>query len=439
MFRLVALCVLTLFSTEILASSSDVALEYLGQIFGSVSSGLMAYGVDGKAASPTVTSLILKQFNQLMLVVAGVVFLYILVMGTLKTATTGKFLGERWSGALIPLRTVFGIGMLLPTATGYCCAQVLILWVVAFGSNFGSSLWSEVLHHLSSGYSVYGDTAMGETVADDLKQQSKFTKTLMRSLVCVAKNNAKQLDLAEHNASYTPQIYGYGFVEQQEDLELAFGYRAGVEAPQGRECGTIVLPKSEQADAYDDLLLLLNPLAKTYVSQGSYAQTKFQLKQILSNFPNRIKQANLPGRKPDLQSYAQNGWLLAGNYYREVTRYLSNSSGVGVYPSRGSAFDNSYTDYQAHVQYLNQADAAFSGVYQELLLNIQERFGEKSGAKEAFDNLAELNSPDLSAWWYVLNLKNAFVMQLCQSWRVLVVPMMQLGIRLSVLLKWVTR
>ncbi len=127
-------------------AANDASMSYLAMIFGSVN-GL----INNPSASggTNVLSFMFKTFNSMVLAVAVLVLVYVTVVGVIATAHEGEFMGKRWNNIWIPLRIVFGIGMLIPTGSGYCGLQILIMWVIIQGIGAADMVWATALNYIN--------------------------------------------------------------------------------------------------------------------------------------------------------------------------------------------------------------------------------------------------------------------------------------------------
>jgi hypothetical protein len=119
---------------------NDQSLLYLGQLFGDVG-GLLPSAV----GQLQLLGVMFTTINNMVLVVGSFILMYVIIVGLLKTAQEGEFLGKQWSSLWVPLRTVIGIVSLVPTATGYSMIQVVMMWIVIQGIGAADTLWTTVL------------------------------------------------------------------------------------------------------------------------------------------------------------------------------------------------------------------------------------------------------------------------------------------------------
>ena len=163
-------------------ASNDQSLNYLGQIFGVMHPGVLA---------PSQASLLLgtlfKVFNTAALTLGAAIVIYTTIVGLLKTAQEGEFLGKQWSSLWVPLRTVFGIAALFPLSSGYCAIQVIFMWVILQGVGAANSLWNATLNYtaVAGSPTEVQDAALGGVKPAQLKQT---LVSLFKGLVC-QKNN----------------------------------------------------------------------------------------------------------------------------------------------------------------------------------------------------------------------------------------------------------
>lgn len=124
--------------------ANDSSLVFLSNLFGVVDGVLAGTGSQ-------IFPRMMAVFNSAILALGSIVFTYVLLMGTMHTAHEGEFLGRQWSSILIPLRTTFGLALLVPKASGYCIVQIFVMWVVVQGVGAADKIWNSALDYLSQG------------------------------------------------------------------------------------------------------------------------------------------------------------------------------------------------------------------------------------------------------------------------------------------------
>lgn len=127
--------------------ANDLSVQYLSNIFGAVDGVL-------HSAGSQIMGQIFGVFNAAILTLGGIIILYTLFVGTLKTAHEGEMLGRSWSSMWIPLRSVAGFALLVPKASGYSMIQIFIMWVIVQGVGAADTVWQTAVNYLYTGGSL---------------------------------------------------------------------------------------------------------------------------------------------------------------------------------------------------------------------------------------------------------------------------------------------
>ena len=128
--------------------SGDLSRLYLYMLFGNIP-GVLAGS--GDEAASLIVGQIFGVFNSAVLAVGGLFIFYTFIMGTLMTAHEGEALGRKWSSIWTPLRSVLAIALMLPTKSGFCMIQVIVMWIVLQGIGAANSVWFSALDYLEKG------------------------------------------------------------------------------------------------------------------------------------------------------------------------------------------------------------------------------------------------------------------------------------------------
>ena len=176
------------------ASANDQSVLYLAQIFGYMGSVLP---VQNDLQAPIIVGMMFKFLNTMALTIGAILVVYVVVVGLLKTAQEGEFLGKQWNSLWVPIRTVMGIAALFPTATGYSAIQIIIMWIVLQGVGAADMLWTKVLQQVTAAGSVYAGIS-GSQTQDKIPQNDPIHKTtvqgnmqvLFQGLMCQASARA---------------------------------------------------------------------------------------------------------------------------------------------------------------------------------------------------------------------------------------------------------
>jgi hypothetical protein len=162
---------------------NDQSVYYLMQIFGvmgDVFPPLQVKPGDAPTSVPLLLGAMFKTINTMFLTVGAIVVVYITVVGVIKTASEGEFLGKHWDKTWVPLRTVFGIAALFPTSNGYSMIQVGIMWLIIQGVGAADTLWTTVLNYVQ----IAGSPTAGIQIPTAAITSSM--STLFSTLTCQA-------------------------------------------------------------------------------------------------------------------------------------------------------------------------------------------------------------------------------------------------------------
>ncbi len=140
-------------------ASNDKSLQYLNDIFGSMN-GIIYNPSGGGGVGITLLGTMFKTFNTVILAVAALVVVYVTIVGVMKTAHEGEPLGKHWNNLWIPIRMVLGIAALVPTGSGYCAIQLVMMWVIVQGIGAADTLWNTVLGYVNVAGSPYGQVTI---------------------------------------------------------------------------------------------------------------------------------------------------------------------------------------------------------------------------------------------------------------------------------------
>lgn len=120
------------------ATVDDLSIKLLlNQFFGGAMPGATGNGTD---TDPFVS--MLRVINIAALTIGGLMASYTLVAGTMQTAHDGEVLGKKWSSMWLPIRTVLGVGLVVPLGSGYCVAQMVVMWLAVQGVGLANQVWT---------------------------------------------------------------------------------------------------------------------------------------------------------------------------------------------------------------------------------------------------------------------------------------------------------
>jgi hypothetical protein len=173
-------------------SSADQSVHYLANMFGYMDNVL-------PSTAFTIFGAMFKTINTIALVLGSIIIVHTTIMGLLKTAQEGEFLGKQWSSIWVPVRTVMGVAALFPTTAGYSLLQVIMMWIIVQGIGAADTLWTTVLDYISANGSVYTSVAaagVGSPNNPNSLSVEQNMEALFQGLLCQATLQQKYTDIA---------------------------------------------------------------------------------------------------------------------------------------------------------------------------------------------------------------------------------------------------
>lgn len=131
------------------AQHTDLSIQYLSQVFGTVGSTLI--GTSGQMLGT-----LFQKLNQGVLLAAGLWLSYSIGSMAIRAGIEGSFLGANKNAHWVIMRIVLAFGMLLPNpTTGYSTIQDIVMKVVVQGINLADQTWSAGLDYIEQGGAVW--------------------------------------------------------------------------------------------------------------------------------------------------------------------------------------------------------------------------------------------------------------------------------------------
>jgi defect-in-organelle-trafficking protein DotA len=352
------------------APATDKSIAYLSQLFGSV--GGVLQGNSGQLLGE-----LLGVLNYGIVLVASGMMVYTVILSVINTAQEGEFMGRGMKSAWIVVRSVMGFGLLVPQATGYSLAQIVVMWAVVQGVGLADKAWEAGLNYLADRGGVYTkpveQTSIYETLnsAGDVFQSQICAYQLEASL-----RDARNLKLAEYRKDPTPELQKllakpfpqFGAFTDTTAMTVSFGFRNLDDklntATQGI-CGVYSWANAannvKQPDpntdvsaiqerfrnysksALDQMIMDLTPAAKNIVAKSGTVDTSTQsidgLVRATLDYENIMipdiqdnAQEALRSRSKDIQNAKNKGWVAAGAYYRMIASWGVGASGSKFRP-----------------------------------------------------------------------------------------------------------
>lgn len=129
----------------------------------------------GYEAGTSQLASIFLTFNSALLVVAGIMLAYALVMGIASTANDGEVMGKGKHTLWMPVRYFVGIATLFPMVNGVCLMQAFVLWMILQGVGFANTVWGK----------FNGTTQYSYTSIDTSSQIKELAFNMLKSNVCI--------------------------------------------------------------------------------------------------------------------------------------------------------------------------------------------------------------------------------------------------------------
>lgn len=162
----------------------DQSILYLSELFGNMPPLLNGTGSQ-------LMGHLFKIFNTALLTL-GIIFTgYTTFVGILNTAGEGEMLGKGWHSIWVPIRTVAGIALLIPTASGYCVCQLFMMWLLLQGIGAADTLTGTIVDYMESDMPVFApaDGVLSSPSSSTGKSVSTFydstITTVFQGLSCM--------------------------------------------------------------------------------------------------------------------------------------------------------------------------------------------------------------------------------------------------------------
>lgn len=154
-------------------------------------------GFQGQSGTATPAHTAMAQgfmmFISALFFLAGMQVAWHTISGIVATAQEGKVLGQRWHQVWAPVRVVSGVGFLAPALGGFCVAQVVVLYLIAFGGQLANLIWVPYVQTMVSGMatpSTQGQDQIATTIGQ-LTSTNEVLRSIFEKELCyaVAKQN----------------------------------------------------------------------------------------------------------------------------------------------------------------------------------------------------------------------------------------------------------
>lgn len=270
--------------------------------------------------------------NTLAMIFGSALLIYIMVVGTLKSAEDGEVLGRSWSTLWVPLRATIGFAALVPTSSGFSWVQIGVLWLATQGIGAGNYLWSNTVKDMFDN--------PGELVAirtADAAGVTNLMRNVLKSEVCIRYLNNQAALANPESAPGSAQTQGpYSRWVKQNDnggSVIRWGHTT-MGYFKTSECGSVEI---ENRDS------LLNPANAFYgnllraqqIVQESQSRALIVAADSMSELADLLAAPTVDGQETTSVQEAELQAMIVKKVYEAANRYRQEiaknaSQGVGA-------------------------------------------------------------------------------------------------------------
>jgi hypothetical protein len=211
---------------------------------------------------------------------------------------------------------MIGVGLLIPTSTGYSYSQIIIMWIVMHGIHAANAVWTVVLENYEVGavYDIPTDEGL-----EDVSGASEAAQAMFESLICM--EMVKQLyPDAEEGLGGSVEIYEdtgaiiVGVEGNEHHAEVCGGLQP---SPKVSDYDEDVW-RTQQTVAADNVAGFLGVYASEAVGGDSVSGSDIIMgaRKVISGIVASTSKidgpVNLDSTK---ESSKTDGWIYAGSYY----------------------------------------------------------------------------------------------------------------------------
>jgi defect in organelle trafficking protein DotA len=324
-------------------SPSDISVGMLSRLFGDV--GIVLPGAPGLMGA------LFAKFNEAVLIIIVLTTLaYTLFRSVIETAHHGEFLGKKFDSLWVPIRVVMGVGLIVPTVTGYSIIQIVVMWVVMQGVGAADVTWKTALVYLQN--HNHNIIPKSDSNWKNNTYTPKVGQSLLSGMLCMEKNIQQNYPNYNTAPMANPIMNISNASSGTNNISFYIPANKYPKIKYNVNCGSVSWPNPKQylphngqpgnknnyqkfmaiQDAVTQLKSTLVPTAKNmvYLSsqdifQNKYSdQSGFNPVAIASNYLNTAVYTAQPnnqfqGLSDGMWNQAyMNGWAMAGSYYYDI-------------------------------------------------------------------------------------------------------------------------
>lgn len=310
-------------------------------------------------------------FNTLVLIFGAALLVYVVVMGTMRSAEDGEVLGKGWSVVWVPARVSVGFLALFPTSSGFSWVQIAVIWLASQGVGAGNYLWERTVSSVLNSQGDMAAVALGER-----SQTLSVMNELLRSEICVRNSNLVVADNMHrgpygfdqnfYNETSAGKLGGavmrWGNLSERQSISVCgniVSTSASVWDGYGGEGASAIkdalwggsgernaraLVQRAQADALFIAKRQLEPLAERLVMSDSTNRVSDQdifatlidaaeqyQRRLAGGLNRPLSEAMNKMTSSFRESAASDGWITAGAFYYQLARISSQINDIASY------------------------------------------------------------------------------------------------------------
>jgi conjugal transfer/type IV secretion protein DotA/TraY len=320
--------------TEAARRSGDMSREALVSIFGQVVNNPLAAG--GSGGGDTILASVFQITNGALFVVGGIFATYLFFKKMVQSGHDGTVFDKQRSVLWDPIRLIWGVAALVPTANGWALSQLLMLWAASLmGVGIANLGVDAAVLAFEEGESMVVQPVMPSTL--------NLSRSVFEMNLCMHSINAG-LAQAEANGALITQD---GYI-QQTPTASGFALKNSSFICGGADVNTELEPQDQSTDffsgtidvselrrahvtALQQMQSSLNSSAQGFVvgvmqkqlGSGQIPDAEMAIQTAAQQYENTIsataatKQGNIANLAKQLSSsIQQSGWLSLGAWYQ---------------------------------------------------------------------------------------------------------------------------
>ncbi len=192
---------------------------------------------------PGALGAMLRTYNSALLALGTALALYQLMTLFMESAHHGKYGGTRHSQLYAPLRMVIGIGLLVPTSSGFNSAQIIAIDMAKMGSGLASNVWLTFQNQLNSLSNNSAEAPVSEV--NTMMQKLIVDETCMVATQDQNSNGTTEPTWTDHETGFS-DINGSETGTTAEGDNTVNAFTITFDNQQGDSyCGTLSIPAQQ--------------------------------------------------------------------------------------------------------------------------------------------------------------------------------------------------